>query len=1742
MAAAGVGAPEGDCPMGECAPAGRASPAVDAGVQPTIDLTPDDAHDVIILAPVAATAHGLLVYLPTGSDAFGAPEPRHARNGRRAAAVDATAAWLPELDIAREAFFLAGELNVHDEGSASHQRRVTLVVAPTPHHPSAAEVVATPADRVRMQAAGRIGAWTTLAAAAAASPAATEGGAQYRIAAAAMAKVESYIRPTTEGPRFLRIGAVGPRAVNASSTAMPASNETMHARIARATLGNESLKRALRAVNAEEDADFHELCQGLADRIDAHSCDAIPDALRNVAIPDAPPNVTRQPYRHAAMVQGTDPAPKPQAPARPPDGWWPHDASDIIEDAVMAEIATWVRANQTWHASGGKGPRPAAKAWSAHRCMKPRARGFSWDLRGGPGNIRLWDDTMEPKRTKVNRTFAAELFAECADREIVDFCVDGICLKADLEPQIVLMPNLHSLYELNGTGAASAQVADMVANDWIGVFDTIPGCPLRVVSRGMTGKNGTEELRGIVDQGQPRKPLRTEGDGEEVEALNPKTKLADWSHEDKDTIENATYNGVIIDQLMRLQRDPAFTDEVMITAYEQFMSGEPLTAATEAAIEEAGNTTTFEHALDYSKYFHRLVYRGSELWQIGSLVPSPSDAEKLVWGLEYAVSMGASPSSQILQRFGNATNQAICRRFDARECERHKQLRPALRAELKAREALQPTCYGTMAKIYNGLQYTDDLKYQCGGANASVDLLRCTHEIVGPKGLNVPLSRAAKQQSGIAVTWLGACSAASLGLVWLPSAKATKASADIRRTLDGDITVGEYRKLTGFLVSIHFMVGSDATLLHHIFRPLKPGEEIDGGPATKVIVDPYMRATLERWQSLILNNPGTPAMATHAAGWPPTTDRPIIIRTDAALQGTPSPGLGAWLYGHWFDVPIAGTPGLEKLDIPHLELLAAGCGIVGFEHIISGAHTIVLESDALATVLAIGKRARSPAMQVILDVLFNQPAYKRVARHLRATHTFGEGNPMADAASRGYSETLKALSQALGVESIRLRLPEAAARFLREALDALEPLHADAQSIDSTAIGMHNPNMMGDHPFAHQGECHTPAHSPGSQPQPRTHAPPHTRPAPHPGRSAARVPSLARAAVAALAGWAAMPAALPSILTSAMRHHIGHSAHAVAPAPSSPPSPPGTPQSPPSQPLSMAAAAAAATTTAAATAPMWAPPSPPRASGAGATSAHTPPSAHSPAVRKIQRAAAPTAPAPRTPASPASPAYNPPPPPPPPESVAAAFGNASRASSARQAAQQGLAEATFQRLRNDTSEHAIGADDDVLMAMCEAAAYAGDDMPVTSSAQLDSNWKAWSGYCRYAGISPWRPTLENLDAVGAERERIIWGAALPYIHAHMQPAPGRYLPDEPGQPAKRPQPPYPASALAVLRGVRRIHLDKGIEVPGLRQATRHAHGLALKYRDLHGPEAMQPKRKASLTHRIICGLLCVEEGAPIMGRGKPWSWATDFGRSTRTLIHVEAQTGFRKAEVSLDPREKWGKKHIAFSNVTWRIGGEDYAAPSRALLRTLKAGDYAVIRPPPSKADQFGMRWGAYPIWLPYHPTAAINAARELACWEMHAGVAPEKRATTPLFCGPEGAGTPLKRSQLDDIFSRLLLAHLKDPDEVAKYSVHSFRSYLASAMMQAGCTDGQIQAALRWASDDALRLYRRTEADKYGGWLLGAERVNLTAAMTHHLPRAATHVGGDGEVAAMIGDLVLRAEAVRLTASRRRRAACRGR
>ena len=58
-----------------------------------------------------------------------------------------------------------------------------------------------------------------------------------------------------------------------------------------------------------------------------------------------------------------------------------------------------------------------------------------------------------------------------------------------------------------------------------------------------------------------------------------------------------------------------------------------------------------------------------------------------------------------------------------------------------------------------------------------------------------------------------------------------------------------------------------------------------------------------------------------------------------------------------------------------------------------------------------------------------------------------------------------------------------------------------------------------------------------------------------------------------------------------------------------------------------------------------------------------------------------------------------------------------------------------------------------------------------------------------------------------------------------------------------------------------------------------------------------------------------------------------------------------------------------------------------------------------------------------------------------------------------------LARHEIEEAFEGLS-TYVLGAEEAKKYSLHSFRSYLACALMAAGCSDAQIQAALRWASD----------------------------------------------------------------------------
>ena len=61
----------------------------------------------------------------------------------------------------------------------------------------------------------------------------------------------------------------------------------------------------------------------------------------------------------------------------------------------------------------------------------------------------------------------------------------------------------------------------------------------------------------------------------------------------------------------------------------------------------------------------------------------------------------------------------------------------------------------------------------------------------------------------------------------------------------------------------------------------------------------------------------------------------------------------------------------------------------------------------------------------------------------------------------------------------------------------------------------------------------------------------------------------------------------------------------------------------------------------------------------------------------------------------------------------------------------------------------------------------------------------------------------------------------------------------------------------------------------------------------------------------------------------------------------------------------------------------------------------------------------------------------------------------------------------LSHVFLQLLL-QIIPANKTHKYSVHSFRIFLACALRDAGKTNAEIREALRWATNDALVLYAR--------------------------------------------------------------------
>ena len=169
----------------------------------------------------------------------------------------------------------------------------------------------------------------------------------------------------------------------------------------------------------------------------------------------------------------------------------------------------------------------------------------------------------------------------------------------------------------------------------------------------------------------------------------------------------------------------------------------------------------------------------------------------------------------------------------------------------------------------------------------------------------------------------------------------------------------------------------------------------------------------------------------------------------------------------------------------------------------------------------------------------------------------------------------------------------------------------------------------------------------------------------------------------------------------------------------------------------------------------------------------------------------------------------------------------------------------------------------------------------------------------------------------------------------------------------------------------------------------------------------------------------------------------------------------------------------------WKISGKEVPNPTRAQLLTLQEGDGVWRKHRVLKNDAFGSYFAATPTFLAYRADGERCACRALASLELALGRhdRPEMRKTTPLF-GP-AVGESFTGDQLLAALHLLLVEGAGvAPANLSKYSVHSFRIFLACALLAADCPRWQIKRMLRWRGDESLEIYARINDADWAHWV----------------------------------------------------------
>ena len=225
--------------------------------------------------------------------------------------------------------------------------------------------------------------------------------------------------------------------------------------------------------------------------------------------------------------------------------------------------------------------------------------------------------------------------------------------------------------------------------------------------------------------------------------------------------------------------------------------------------------------------------------------------------------------------------------------------------------------------------------------------------------------------------------------------------------------------------------------MYGLYEPHKQEAREQLGPSMQVVPNGLMKGQLSRWLHVLARSGGASVLAAVAPASARAPGVPVYVSSaDAATDGE-HPGMGGFLHGQWWHVPVdERARGL--LHITALELLATGINAITFSEQLRGHPRVLLLSDALATPYVLTRRARSNHLATIHEMLLADPSFAALARVADCAHVWGDANIAADLASRLKIDELTQLCRQLSVKMVRVEPPAAALQLYARLLQTAE--------------------------------------------------------------------------------------------------------------------------------------------------------------------------------------------------------------------------------------------------------------------------------------------------------------------------------------------------------------------------------------------------------------------------------------------------------------------------------------------------------------------------------------------------------------------------------------------------------------------------------------------------------------------------------------------------------------------------------